>query len=285
MPSTTRPWAAGSNFSARWRGRGRAERGCPIPTLVPLSESSRALVATFSTLTIESPGGEFDLAPSEGAAATSAAVVPGTSISIGQSLSSSGDDHEGDSNAEQAGESADMASNPALPAASAWERFMLGVDEALDEFRREFRGRILDNPEPKGGDRKADAQPADSSAPQQEPTSRRSAPDIPPDELEQEPEATGERARHDEAVDAAVQLLWGDDRGDSRSGTEDSPQPTEIDPPRLAIPLVAATVVVAAAQMHPPRFARMPNSPSGTKINFRQARLLSSRRRSRLVRR
>ncbi len=134
--------------------------------LVPLNESSLALVASLLTLTISTNENELSLESAQTEAAASVPSSSSTSASAGQSLpGASGRGFAGTEEAERAGESADPA-NPGSPGASPWERFMLGLDQALEQFRREFQIRILGR-ESTGTEREQPATKpsADSSGP------------------------------------------------------------------------------------------------------------------------
>ena len=110
--------------------------------LVPLNESSLALVASLLTLTVSTTEGELNVESAQTEAAASLASLPGSSAALGQGLSrQSGRDPAGSDEADNAGQSADAAS-PGASASSPWERFMLGLDQALEQFRREFQSRI-----------------------------------------------------------------------------------------------------------------------------------------------
>jgi hypothetical protein len=240
--------------------------GTEIAQLVPLSGSALALVGTFLTLTIESPGGELNLMPSGGEAAELVAVSPGASSSIGQSLTQLGDDPEGERGVEDAGDSAVTPGAPAPPAASAWERFFLGLDQALEQFRDEFRGRILRDTDPDRGDRAVESQPADRLAPPEGPTSRRSAPDPQPDDLDDESDVNADGPGRDEAVDAIIDSFWSGEAHQTRELVEVAPATASVapatatvapprltaPPPRLTPPLVLATVVSGCASLTRP---------------------------------
>jgi hypothetical protein len=232
-----------------------------VAQLIPLSESAStlALVGTLLTLTLESPGSEANIVPSE-----SGATVPGASSSIGQSLTDLGGDFEELSQPVDARDSAGFAGNPPAPAASGWERFMLGLDEALEQFRQEFRGRIGRAPE-KPVDRDENAPPADRSGSQDGRTIRRPAPDSPPREVEDERDSGGERGSRVGAVDAAIESYSADrlDRFEWPSPSQDAPERPSTYRPGLAVPLVAATVVSGLGSLvRPPRPKRKPAAVS-----------------------
>jgi hypothetical protein len=108
-----------------------------VAQLVPLEQSSLALVGALLTLTIAAPGGDLNL---EAAEAVSSAAAP--SVSLGQSAyqqGASGTAGRGD--AEMMAQD-DGDAKAAKPSASAWERFILNLDEALERFQSEFRKRF-----------------------------------------------------------------------------------------------------------------------------------------------
>jgi hypothetical protein len=111
-----------------------------VAQLVPASESSLPLVATVLTLTIEVNGLEMNVGPSLSELAGSSGFLPGTGISIGQGLMlpgrSGGAGADGmDALGLQQLDEASANSGPAARGVSAWERTVLGLDEAWDELR------------------------------------------------------------------------------------------------------------------------------------------------------
>ena len=88
---------------------------------------------------------------------------------------------------------------------------MLGLDEALEQFRREFQIRIL-GPQTKGTEREQPATKpsADSSGPAA-PTSFRSTPDPLPNGSGNEPDDSTQPAERGEAVDAGIDSIWSED--------------------------------------------------------------------------
>jgi hypothetical protein len=238
-----------------------------IPQLVALSESALALVGTVLTLTIESPGGEAGLVSSEGGAAVSLSVSPAASISIGQSLSRLGDENEGDGEEEAADVSADAGKNPAPPAASAWERYFLGLDEALEGFRREFPGRIEADRVPKDGGHDAESQPADRSSPQEGSTRAGSAADPRSDDRDDEPATHEDPHRREEALDATIQSIWGEQSERTRAFNHPAREPAKTQSRSVVVPLVIATMMSGwRAQASAPRPGRRPVPGSRAKL-------------------
>jgi hypothetical protein len=115
-----------------------SERTTPVlAQLVPLQESSLALVGTLLILTIDSATNEATLESAETQAAT-VVVSSGTAVSVGQGpLSPGPGEGNGASGDEEPGKPeetpADQAPSPPTP----WERFILRTDEALEQLDRE----------------------------------------------------------------------------------------------------------------------------------------------------
>ncbi len=103
-----------------------------VAQLVPLQESSLALVGTLLTLTIDSSAGETE-------ALAAIAVSAAAPASLGQSIGSRGliDGLDGDGNDLQPVAPDDPGARQGIPTAPAWQRYTLGTDEAIDRFDRE----------------------------------------------------------------------------------------------------------------------------------------------------
>ncbi len=108
-----------------------------VVQLVSLHDTSLPLVATVLTLTIEVSGEGEGFALAESQALSVSASTPGSGISVGQGSVSQrgggGSATDGSTPTEEAGAGAPAALPPVL---APWERFLLGLDEALEEFRR-----------------------------------------------------------------------------------------------------------------------------------------------------
>jgi hypothetical protein len=98
-----------------------------VAQLVPLQESSLALVGTLLTVTIDSSAGETE-------------ALSASAVSLGQSVLGKGgivglgiDDDELELTVQTIGQIA----RPASPSAPAWQRYTLGTDEAITRFDRE----------------------------------------------------------------------------------------------------------------------------------------------------
>jgi hypothetical protein len=106
-----------------------------VAQLVSLQESSLALVGTLLTLTIESSSGELTNAGETEAIAIASAAP----VSLGQSVGGRGlvGGLEDDENELQPDTPTETAPRSGVPDASAWQRYTLGTDEAIERFDRE----------------------------------------------------------------------------------------------------------------------------------------------------
>jgi hypothetical protein len=140
-----------------------------LAQLVPLQESSLALVGTLLTLTIESSSSSMDLGALRTGEFATIGFLPGTTVFVNQSLPSrisgveTGDDSEPASNNPES-----LSPEPASSTPSSWQRFLLGTDKALEQFGSQ--------PDPFSA-RQDDPRPGD--APGVKPTSTPPVPDVP----------------------------------------------------------------------------------------------------------
>jgi len=180
-----------------------------VAQLVPLNESSLALVGTLLTLTIASPGSEINLESAETGAGASVAAA--ASVSLGQgAYRQSGRDDAGSGDGDNVAD-VEAAAIPASSSASAWERFILGLDEALERFRREFQGRILRPDEPKAAPDPADSQPTDGSSSGDGPMSSGSTTNRMLGGSEPESIVSPHSSHVAETIDAIVDSIWCDE--------------------------------------------------------------------------
>ncbi len=113
------------------------------PSLVPLRDSSLALVATLLTLTIESTDSQEGNNPSE-STATPASFLPGTSVLVVQALlKGTSGAYDDDGGEERSQESVVTPTPSVAQAAPTWERFVVGLDEAFEEIREKLRDRFV----------------------------------------------------------------------------------------------------------------------------------------------
>jgi hypothetical protein len=107
-----------------------------VAQLVPLQESSLALVGTLLVVTIESPAVELSETIGQTGTALASASASAASVALGQggvARNSRGVDGNGEDNADQSGEPQTNSSSSTV----SWERFVLGTDEALEQYERE----------------------------------------------------------------------------------------------------------------------------------------------------
>ncbi len=122
-------------------GDASVQVGLPGPSntvaqLVSFGGSSLPLVATVLTLTIEVPGSELNLQLEGAENGGSGAFLPGSGVTVGQSLSSTGRlTSSGDPVLPV--ELIPLAPGAAHGPASPWERFVLGLDQVLERILRE----------------------------------------------------------------------------------------------------------------------------------------------------
>ena len=182
-----------------------------VAQLVPLHESSLPLVATVLTLTIAVSGDELNLGLAETEATAVAAFLPGTGISVGQGLSSQRSGGPGgDDGAESDESEAGVAG--AVPAAIApWERFVIGLDEALEKFQRENPNGVSGAPARDSASDRPDSPPAAGLPTQGGPTSLKSGPDPVPSGGEPDRTENASPSLGVEAIDAIIESVWGED--------------------------------------------------------------------------
>jgi hypothetical protein len=193
-----------------------------VAQLVALNESSASvpLVASVLTLTIPVSGTELNLGLVETETATLAAFVSGNGVSVGQGLASPG--RVGNGGADEAAQSDEPGARAALaPSAIApWERMVIGLDKALEEFRRENPGGLSGVRESSsGGDRSA-APVAPPSVVPNGPANMRPAAELRPSGGEPDPQEPSAAA----GADAAIEMLWSGDEG-GRWAWERTPHP------------------------------------------------------------
>ncbi len=181
-----------------------------VAQLVPLTESSLPLVATVLTLTITVSGDEFNLGLETEHAV--AAFLPGTGISVGQGLSSQGrGGPNGDDDAAigRAASGCRQARSPAV--ITPWERIVIGLDEALEQFQRDNPNGFSGAPARDAASDRADSPPAADVPAQSGPTSWNSGSNVVPSG--DEPDRTENRSKSldVEAIDAIIQSVWGED--------------------------------------------------------------------------
>ena len=187
-----------------------------VAQLVALHESSLPLVATVLTLTISVSGEEFNLEVAETEATAVAAFLPGTALSVGQGLSSQGRGGPGgDDSAESEVPGATVAG--AVPSLIApWQRFVIGLDEAFEQFQRENPNGVSGAPARDAASDRSDSPPAASVPAQGGPTSLKSGPNQLPSGGELDATEAASPSAGVEAIDAVIRSFWGEDRAGDR---------------------------------------------------------------------
>ena len=109
-----------------------------VAQLVPLQESSLALVGTLLTVTIESSAGALPNA-GETEALAALALSSAAPVSLGQPVFGQGGlvGPGSDGDEQEPAISGEPAARPGIPDAPAWQRYTLGTDEAIERFDRE----------------------------------------------------------------------------------------------------------------------------------------------------
>ena len=116
--------------------------------LQPLRDAALPLIATLLTLTIETSTAEFDLSATNGEAAAAVSFLPVSTLTVGQSLSeyaSTGESENGDEEEPNEPKEPDL---PVTQESSSWQPFLMGLDEALDQFCRDSLDQFMSRDEP-----------------------------------------------------------------------------------------------------------------------------------------
>ena len=194
--------------------------------MVPLQESSLALVGTLLVLTIENATTNNTQGASEIETAAVALVGPGPATAVGQSLSPvTGSTPTLGGKIEEGGHPEDAA-HPVPPGARPWEDFVIGLDENFDQFRREFLESLRDEakPQTKGGE---------APSPWDDPTTLWLPDDRALDRRERGMIADRQFTDHSRVTDEAIHSLWSEDATSShpwQSGSQTSATPVRVIP-------------------------------------------------------
>jgi hypothetical protein len=134
-----------------------------VAQLVPVQESSLAIVGTLLIVTLPSSTGEVNLESSETEAAAVVTVSSAAPVGVGQGLNTqSHGDNSATAEDEQSGKPEEAKAAVEAPDAAPWKRLMMDTDEALERFNREhpelFRPERDDRPQ-------TNAAPGDGSIP------------------------------------------------------------------------------------------------------------------------
>jgi hypothetical protein len=116
--------------------------------LQPLRDAALPLIATLLTLTIETSTAELNPGAFEGEAAAAVSFLPVSTVTVGQSLSEHAGTGEGENGDE---EEPNEPKEPDLPVAqesSSWQPFLMGLDEALDQFCHDSLDQFMSRDKP-----------------------------------------------------------------------------------------------------------------------------------------
>ena len=119
-----------------------------VPGLQPLRDAALPLIATLLTLTIETSTAEFNPGAYEGEAAAAVSFLPVSTVTVGQSLSEhagTGESENGDEEEPNEPKEPDL---PVTQESSSWQPFLMGLDEALDQFCRDSLDQFMSRDEP-----------------------------------------------------------------------------------------------------------------------------------------
>jgi hypothetical protein len=170
-----------------------------VAQLVPVSESSLALVGSLLIVTLETPASELSVSSAEIAAATGTGALAAGPGAVGQSLVGHGGSGLGEGTGDLEFDQAEQPSAAIAPAKTmSWERFVLGIDEALERYDREHREKPPSALTPGRESSPAPKQhEAGTAAPADSPVTDRILPD---------------KGQRGEALDQAIELLFRDPR-------------------------------------------------------------------------
>jgi hypothetical protein len=179
--------------------------------LVPLHESSLALVATVPAFSAEEYGNEWTVDPGKTDVTTLAAFLPNGNVSVGPHQFQLGREHGAErASGAQPGDSQSAPVHPARASATTWKRFVIGLDEAIERFRREYQGPISADVDPCRRTDQERSQPQAEPPSGDETTSGRSALEASPGDLGPEGDGDEMPTREDgdiAATDASLPLV------------------------------------------------------------------------------
>jgi RNA polymerase sigma factor (sigma-70 family) len=119
-----------------------------VAQLLPLSDSSLPLITTMLILTIETSTAGIPQGATDAEAPEAVSFLPVTSVTAGQSLPELAGPAKGESGDE---EEPNEPQNPGLPVSqgsSPWQPFLMGLDEALNQLRRDSLDQFLSPDKP-----------------------------------------------------------------------------------------------------------------------------------------
>jgi len=183
-----------------------------LAQLVPLQQSSLAVVGTLLVTTIGSPAEEVNFGSAESEATTALALSLATPTSVGQGTPGQGwNDGGGGRGDEEAGKTEDAAASRAGPDASSWQSFVLGTDEALEQLQREHQGLSSESADPSPGGAPPEVEHGLGSPGPGGPSSLKSSFFRLPGDPGQESTKATLASRQADAVDAVIGSLWDQD--------------------------------------------------------------------------
>ena len=224
-----------------------------VAQLLPLSDSSLPLITTLLILTIETSTAEIPQGATDAEAAEAVSFLPVTPVTVGQSLLEHASSDEGESGDEEEPNEPKGPDLPVSQESSPWQPFFMGLDEALDQLRRDSLDQFLSRDEP-APDKAQPPLGRDEPAPDKaQPPQALSEPLDRWQRDQALPEARGTvgtgpnhllEANQGQLIDEAIRSLWADESRPVRTSltptsgplTFDGPLPAEIAP-------VAATVL------------------------------------------
>ena len=119
-----------------------------VPGLQPLSNAALPLIATLLTLTIETSTAELNPGAFEGEAAAAVSFLPVSTVTVGQSLSEHAGTGEGENSHQEEPNKPQEPNLPVTQESSTWQPFLMGLDEALDQFCRDSLDQFMSRDEP-----------------------------------------------------------------------------------------------------------------------------------------
>ena len=204
-----------------------------IPGLQPLHDSALPLIATLLTLTIETSTAEFNPGAFDGETSAAVSFLTVSTVTVGQSLpehASTGESENGDAEEPNEPKEPDL---PGTQESSSWQPFVMGLDEALDQFCRDHLDQFIsrDKPAPdKAQPPHALSKPLnlwqrDQASPEARGTDRTDSNHLP-------------EANQGQIIDEAIRSLWADESRPVRTSltptsvplTSDGTSPAETAP-------------------------------------------------------
>jgi FG-GAP-like repeat len=183
-----------------------------VAQLVSLTDSSLPLLASVLTFTITVSGDELNLEMQETDATAVAAFLSGTGATVGQSLTSQSKGGPAGDNSAESDEPGTNAAGPVPAVIAPWARFVLGLDQAIEQFQRENPNGVSGAPAGGSGTDHADPPPAADPPAQRGPTTIKASPDQVPESDEPDRTENASPSFGVEAIDAIIQSFWDEGR-------------------------------------------------------------------------